>query len=83
MVKYYIMIAVQVFAGLKNFFPAQFTLDQIHSIEELKISLEKQNPEAIRLLTLCRFAVNEHFVSLNQPLNSHDSVAILPPASGG
>ena len=77
------MIDIQVFAGLKNFFPATFNMEQVGSIASLKSHLEQQQPEAAMLLSVSRFAVNEHFVSLEHLLNNHDKVAILPPASGG
>jgi molybdopterin converting factor small subunit len=77
------MIDIQVFAGLKDYFPATFNMEQVKSIADLKSCLEQQQPHCASLLSLSRFAVNEHFVSLEHPLNNHDKVAILPPASGG
>lgn len=77
------MIDIQVFAGLKDFFPARFQFNPPTSIVELKSQLESQHPSSAALLALCRFAVNEQFVSLDHPLQSHDRVAILPPSSGG
>lgn len=77
------MIEVQVFAGLKDFFSPKFQVAPLHSVAQLKAALEAQQPASTVLLSLCKFAVNEKFVSLDHPLHSHDRVAILPPSSGG
>lgn len=77
------MIDVQVFAGLKDFFSPKFQVEPVHSVAQLKAALEAQQPACSTLLSLCKFAVNEQFVSLAHPLHAHDRVAILPPSSGG
>ena len=77
------MIDIQVFAGLKDFFPPKFQCTTPATIVELKNQLQTQHPASTDLLALCRFAVNEQFVSLDHPLHPYDRVAILPPASGG
>ena len=75
---------VEVYAVLKDHFDASFPLSgQVGSISELKQELVKIKPGAAPILEACRFAVNNEFVPEDYKLNEHDTIAVLPPASGG
>ncbi len=77
-------IQIQVFAVLKDYFKPNFELSiQESTVEELKIELERLNPNSKKILKACRFSVNENFVSHDYNLKEYDRVAIIPPSSGG
>lgn len=77
-------IKVQVYAGLKEYFNTDFDVEVSDlSIKGLKDVLEIYNPESSHILTHCRFAVNDSFISGEYKLNEHDKVFVLPPSSGG
>jgi len=77
-------MTIQVFAVLKDYFDKEFQLSGgIKNIAELKTQLTNQNPEAASVLDLCRFAVHDEFVEPNYPINSNDTICIIPPSSGG
>ena len=78
------IIHIQVFASLKEYFNSEFELTaSISTISELKIELEKLNPNSKKILQACRFAIKENFVSQEYILNENDKIVILPPSSGG
>ena len=75
---------VQVFAGLKDFFDKEFEADEsIKTLVELRHSLIRLKPEAENILNNCRFAVDDEFVDMNYKLKTNDTIAIIPPSSGG
>lgn len=75
---------VQVFAALKDFFDKEFEADEsIKTLVELRRSLILSKPEAENILNNCRFAVEEEFVDMNYKLKTNDTIAIIPPSSGG
>ena len=75
---------VQVFAALKDFFDKEFEADEsIKTLAELRRSLILSNPAAENILNNCRFAVDEEFVDMNYKLKTNDTIAIIPPSSGG
>ena len=75
---------VQVFAALKDFFDKEFEADEsIKTLAELRRSLILSNPAAENILNNCRFAVDEEFVEMNYKLKTNDTIAIIPPSSGG
>lgn len=75
---------VQVFAALKDFFDKEFEADEsIKTLAELRHSLILSNPAAENILNNCRFAVDEEFVDMNYKLKTNDTIAIIPPSSGG
>ncbi len=77
-------MTIQVFAVLKDFFAKEFQLSgTINTISDLKQQLVNQNPQAANVLELCRFAVHDEFVEPNYPINSNDTICIIPPSSGG
>jgi molybdopterin converting factor subunit 1 len=50
---------------------------------ELSQAIERRHPELGPRLASVRFAVNEAFVSLEDPVAPGDTVALIPPVSGG
>ncbi|TGK06265.1 MoaD/ThiS family protein [Leptospira fletcheri] len=73
------------FAAMKDYFPPQEELlvKSGSTIAELRSSLEIRNPSAARLLKVSRFAVNQEIVEDGYFLSEGQSVAVLPPSSGG
>ena len=75
---------VQVFAALKDFFDKEFeTKENIRTLADLRSHLVLSKPEAENILNSCRFAVDEEFVDMNYKLKPNDTIAIIPPSSGG
>lgn len=75
---------VEVFAVLKDHFEKEFEVDaSITNTTELRNFLIQSRPEATNILNSCRFAVNYEFVDMNFKLETHDTIVILPPSSGG
>lgn len=59
----------------------QLKLEGIADTEQLSKYLENEFPQ----LTIMKYklAVNKKLVQVNSPINNKDSVAIMPPFSGG
>ena len=75
---------IAVYAILKDFFDKEFTLDQtFSSIDDLKSFLINKNPNAARILSISRFAVDNEFVDNDYSLKANDNISIMPPSSGG
>lgn len=75
---------IEVFALLKEYFDQQFFVpDLIEDINSLKDYLGRQNPAAIRVLSSCRFAVNDEFIDTSYKFKQNDNISIIPPSSGG
>ncbi|MFG0331049.1 MAG: molybdopterin converting factor subunit 1 [Phycisphaerales bacterium] len=45
--------------------------------------LRRESPEAARLLDACAFAVNESYATVDRTVEQGDTVALIPPVSGG
>lgn len=78
-------INVICFAGLKKYFGNETTVsvDQGASYSALIDELKVLKPEAAEVLSSCRIAVNEEFVSLEKPIGNENTVFLIPPSSGG
>jgi len=77
-------MTIQVFAVLKDYFDKEFEMPgSVKNIAALKQQLAGMNTEAANVLDLCRFAVHDEFVDQNYPINTHDTICIIPPSSGG
>ena len=75
---------IRVFASLKEYFEPEFELDAAAgNVEELKVRLGEMRPAAIPLLDCCRFAVADRFVDAEYLTREYETVAVIPPASGG
>jgi len=78
-------IKIICFAGLRKYFGSEATVlvepgaNYSKVIDELKII----NPEAAEILSSCRIAVNEDFISLDEPLKPENILFLIPPSSGG
>jgi molybdopterin converting factor small subunit len=75
---------VQVFAALKDHFDKEFELDTLVSnTEELKEVLIHKNPSTANILSSCRFVVDDSFIDEAFKLKPDDTIAVIPPSSGG
>lgn len=75
---------IEVYAVLKDHFEPCFTMtSQMNSIAALRQELIMQQPVAAAILKASRFAVNNQMVSDDYKLTDNDTIAVLPPASGG
>lgn len=80
-----ITIKVVCFAGLRKYFgaEAEVQLAATATFKQILEELAKLNPAAKEVLESCRIAVDEKFVALDSPLNSTNTVFLIPPSSGG
>lgn len=78
-------VTVCVFAALKTHFKNEFSLeiDNNISISQLVEKLTVLNPLAKPVLSRCRFAIDENFVSQEYIINDEERICIIPPSSGG
>jgi molybdopterin synthase sulfur carrier subunit len=58
-------------------------LDKAITIGELKGILKEKYKEIAEILDKSMFAVNENYVSEDYQLKDGDTVAVIPPVSGG
>ncbi len=59
----------------------QLKVDGISDTDQLKAHLEKSFPQLVGMKY--KLAVNSTLVQINQQVNTNDTVAIMPPFSGG
>ena len=72
------------YAGLKDYFASEFEITEtVGNTDELRAVLVRMNENADKLLSSCRFAVEEGFIDNEFRLKEHDTVVIIPPGSGG
>ena len=50
---------------------------------ELKSTIKDRYPSLENIIDLVRVAVNEEFVDDSDPIGETDTVALIPPSSGG
>ncbi|MEX2104098.1 MAG: molybdopterin converting factor subunit 1 [Bacilli bacterium] len=79
------MVNVLLFAGLAEKLGQQkLVLDtERKSVSELLTLLTERYPQIETDLDHVMIAVNEEFVSKDTIVHSHDTVALIPPVSGG
>ncbi len=53
------------------------------SVKELKSFLAERHPELREVINSLRIAVNEEYVGEDTQIRDGDTVAIIPPVSGG
>ncbi|BBE17441.1 hypothetical protein AQPE_1591 [Aquipluma nitroreducens] len=78
-------IKIICFAGLRKYFGSETTV-HVESGDNYSViidGLKAINPEATEVLTSCRIAVNEAFVSLGDPIKTENAIFLIPPSSGG
>lgn len=75
---------VYTYAALKDYFDKEFVVEeQFSTIAQLNNFLTQRNPAAATVLSACRYAVNDTFVSDDFILTKEDTIHIIPPSSGG
>ena len=75
---------IHVYAGLKDYFQPEFEVEGVaRNTDELKVLLLAINDKAEKMLSSCRFAVEEGFIDNQFKLKENDTIVIIPPASGG
>ena len=78
-------IKIICFAGLRKYFGSEATVlvESGASYSKVIDELKAINPEATEILSSCRIAVNEDFISLDEPLKPENTIFLIPPSSGG
>jgi molybdopterin converting factor small subunit len=78
-------IKIICFAGLRKYFGSEATVlvESGASYSKVIDELKAINPEATEILSSCRIAVNEDFISLDELLKSENTLFLIPPSSGG
>jgi len=78
-------IKIICFAGLRKYFGSETNVhvESGESYSKVIDELKVINPEAIEILSSCRIAVNEEFISLNELLKDESTIFLIPPSSGG
>lgn len=78
-------IKIICFAGLRKYFGNETTVHVEPEASYSKIidELKSINPDATEILSSCRIAVNEEFISLEEPLKTENTLFLIPPSSGG
>lgn len=78
-------IKIICFAGLRKYFGNETTVHVEPEASYSKIidELKSINPDATEILSSCRMAVNEEFISLEEPLKTENTLFLIPPSSGG
>lgn len=78
-------IKIICFAGLRKYFGSETTVlvDSGANYSNVINELKMINPEAAEVLSSCRIAVNEEFISLDEPLKPENTIFLIPPSSGG
>jgi sulfur-carrier protein len=75
---------IYTYAVLKDYFDKEFIINETAStVKGLSELLTQRNPAAATILSACRYAVKENFVSEDYILNNEDHIHIMPPSSGG
>ena len=75
---------VYTYAVLKDYFDKEFTIDEpVDTVQGLHNLLTQRNPAAATVLSACRYAVKDTFVTNDFSLSTEDVIHIMPPSSGG
>jgi molybdopterin converting factor small subunit len=75
---------IYTYAALKDYFDKEFVVDeQFATVQELNNFLTQRNPAAAAILSACRYAVRDNFVTNDFGLSTEDTIHIIPPSSGG
>ncbi len=78
-------VTVLFFGHYRDFVGDEMRLitEQGATLQILLAQLSASDSRLDTLIQICRFAVNEQYASLETPLSDGDTVAVLPPMSGG
>jgi len=75
---------IYVYAVLKDYFLPEFELaEEVLNIDQLRACLLAINAQAGKLLSTCRFAVEDGFIDNTYKFKAHETVIVVPPSSGG
>ena len=80
-----VAVEVMCFAGLRKYFGSGTTLS-INSgaaCSEVIDEMIRMKPEAGEVLSSCRIAVNEEFISPQDTIRPGMTLIMIPPSSGG
>ena len=80
-----ITVEVTCFAGLRKYFGSGITVSVGSGAAYSAIIEEmiRMKPDAEEVLTACRMAVNEEFISPVETIQSERTLILIPPSSGG
>jgi sulfur-carrier protein len=78
-------VKVTCFAGLRKYFGGEITVfvESGASFSEIIDEMIRMKPDAGEVLTTCRIAVNEEFISPKEKIKSERTLFLIPPSSGG
>ncbi len=83
-------VTIICFAQLKEFFPPEMQLEISHGTtvrticEKLIEGIKKNTQTEIsKIISHCRFAINDSIVSKDFILSNNSKLCLLPPSSGG
>jgi sulfur-carrier protein len=75
---------VYTYAILKDYFDKELLIDEpLLTITQLQQYLQQRNPAAGNILSTCRYAVQNQFVTGEFTIQPGDDIHIIPPSSGG
>ncbi len=80
-----VSVEVVCFAGLRKYFGSGITVsvESGASYSEIIDEMVRMKPDAEEVLTTCRIAVNEEFISPEETVKSERTLILIPPSSGG
>ncbi len=80
-----ITVGVTCFAGLRKYFGSGVSVKVESGApwSDVLAELVRMNPDAEEVLSACRLAVNEEFISPKETIQSERTLILIPPSSGG
>ncbi len=78
-------VTIHVYAGLKDYFKPQITLDIIDksTVKDLFLQMTALRPESKNTLDCCKAVVQKEFVNEDYILSQGEEILLFPPSSGG
>lgn len=78
-------VEVICFAGLRKYFGSGTTIlvESGAPFSDIINEMIRMKPDAEEVLSTCRIAVNEEFISPREKLESVRTLMLIPPSSGG
>ncbi len=77
------MPRVLYFSILREKLGSEESIEFKGSVAELKKVLKERHPQVADIIDRVKFAVNEEYVSDDFKLEGDETVAVIPPVSGG
>jgi molybdopterin synthase sulfur carrier subunit len=80
-----VAVEVMCFAGLRKYFGSGTTvsINSVAACSEVIDEMIRMKPEAGEVLSSCRIAVNEEFISPQDTIRPGMTLIMIPPSSGG